>query len=339
MAHEVLTHTDFQFTETKFLRDVADAIHNATDNLIELSSDLDEIDLRDAVEKGAHLEAINFVTERAEEMIISAFMQAIFDTVEYNHELFIGRSQEAIQAHWQNILYVVPNSPGSVFVEADFSVLGNIETYAAAAAQARETLGFKMTASPESRSIYWARNIYGVDREGGTIGKSISRGIDKSQNIDITSSYLGKWTTTVQTRLSFIEPGQAPWWYILNYGNMDAFSESQGMPYPVVQPTHFVGVLEMQVHNIFNRIYRESLQGWEEWYADNLADDFNLDDFDNFDNIGNVIEPELVKQIEHQEERKPSNKTIGFVKQDGKIYEQYVTSKGKLGQRYSLSKN
>ena len=336
MAHEVLTHTDFQFTETKFLRDVADAIHNATDNLIELSSDLDEIDLRDAVEKGAHLEAINFVTERAEEMITTAFMQAIFDTVEYNHELFIGRSLEAIQAHWQNILYIVPNSPGSVFVEADFNVLGDIETYAAAAAQARETLGFKMTGGPESRSIYWARNIYGVDREGRTI-KVTPTGHKKSK--DVTTNYLGKWVTTIKTRLSFIESGQAPWWYILNYGNIDAFAESQGMPYPVVQPTHFVEVLEMQVHDIFNRIYRESLQGWKEWYADNLADDFSLDDFGDFDNVANVIEPELVKQIEQQEERKPSNKTIGFVKQDGKVYEQYITSNGKLGQRYSLSKN
>ena len=239
MANEHFTASDIQFTETQFLIDVANAISDATENLVELSSDLNQLDLLDVVEKGAHLEAINFITDRAEDMITNAFMGAIFSSVEYNHELFIGRSQEAVKLHWREILFVQATTPGHVVVEANFEALGNIESYANAVEEAREVLGFKMTTPPESRSIYWARNIYGVDREGRTI-KVTPKGKKKSK--DVTANYLGKWKKTIKTRLSFIESGQAPWWYLINHGNQDAFAGSSGTPYPVVQPTHFVEV-------------------------------------------------------------------------------------------------
>ncbi len=339
MAHEVFTYWDIQITETQLLIDVADAISDATERLRKLSEDVDQVELRKAVEKAAHVEAINFITDRAEQFLTDAFMQAIFNTVEYNHALFIGRSQEAIQMHWREVLSVIPLSPGKVRVDVDFNPLGDIETYAAAVEAAREALGFKMTSAPESRSIYWARNIYGVSREGAKIGKTLDRGPGKTQTIDITSSYLGKWETTIKTRLGFLESGQAPWWYILNHGNVDAFSESSGTPYPVIQGTHFIEVLETQIKEIFNQIYRESLQGWEEWYADLIAEDYGLDQFDDFDVIASTIEPEVVKQIERQEELKPTNKAMGTIEQDGKVYDLYVTSRGRIGKRYSLSKN
>ena len=336
MAHEQFTYSDIQITETQFLRAVDDAIQDATRKLIELSDDVDQIDLQKSIKKAAHLEAINFVTTRAEEMIINAFMEAIFNTVEYNHELFIGRSQEAVQMHWKDILYIVPNSPGEVFIEADFGILGDIEVYASAVNATRKALGFKMTSAPESRSIYWARNIYGVDREGRAIKVRV-KGRDFSK--DVTSSYLGKWVKTVKTRLGFIKPGLAPWWYLINFGNQDAFNESEGMPYPVVQATLFVQELEMQVLDIFKRIYKESLQEWENWYANAIADDYGLDRFDDFDALASVVEPDIVESIEKQEELKPTNKTLGYIEQDGKMYELYVSSKGKIGRRYSLSKN
>ena len=336
MAHEVFTASDIQITETQFLRDVANAISDATENLVELSNDLRQLDLADIVKKGAHLEAINFITDRAEEMITNAFMTAIFSSVEYNHELFVGRSQEAVQTHWQNILSVIPTSPGKVVVEVDFNVLGDIESYAAAVAQAREALGFKMTTSPESRSIYWARNIYGVDREGRTV-KVTPAG--KKRSKDVTVNYLGKWIKTVKTRLSYIENGQAPWWYLINHGNQDAFAESEGMPYPVVQPTHFVEVLEAQVLEIFIRIYRESLQKWEEWYADAIADDYGLKEFDDPDEVLRVIEPKIAEQIERREVLDPTNRTIGLIKQDSTTWELYVSIGGRISRRYSLSKN
>lgn len=336
MAHEHFTATDIDFIETQFLRDVANAISDATENLVELSDDLRVVDLEAIVKKGAHLEAINFITDRAEEMITNSFMSAIFSSVEYNHELFIGRSQEAITTHWREILSVIPTSPGKVVVEVDFNVLGDIESYAAAVQQARETLGFKMTTSPESRSIYWARNIYGVDREGMTI-KVTPAG--KKRSKDVTANYLGKWIKTVSTRLGYIESGQAPWWYLINHGNQDAFNESSGTPYPVVQPTHFVEVLEAQVLEIFIRIYRESLQKWEEWYADAIADDYGLKEFDDPDEVLRVIEPKIAEQIEKREVLDPTDRTIGFIKQDSTTWELYVSSGGRISRRYSLSKN
>jgi hypothetical protein len=145
---------------------------------------------------------------------------------------------------------------------------------------------------------------------------------------------------TVKVRLSFLESDQAPWWYIVNYGNENAFpQDSGGNPYPVVGGTHFIEKLETQVKEIFDRIYRESLDEWEEWYADLIADDYGIKDFDDFDALASVIEPEIVKQIESQEDLKPTNKTIGTIEQDGKVYDLYVSAKGKIARRYSLSKN
>jgi hypothetical protein len=336
MAHEYFTTTNIEFTETQFLRDVANAISDAIQNLVELSDDLNQLDLQDVVEKGAHLEAINFITARAEDMITNAFMSALFSSVEYNHELFVGRSQEAVTMHWREILIVKATSPGHVFVETNFEILGDIESYAAAVGQAREALGFKMTTSPESRSIYWARNIYGVDREGRTV-KATPAGHKKSK--DVTANYLGKWIKTVSTRLGFIASGQAPWWYLINYGNQDAFNESSGTPYPVVQPTHFVEVLEAQVLDIFIRIYRESLQKWGEWYADAIADDYGLKDFDNPDEVLRVVEPKIAEQIEKREVLEPASRTIGLIKQDSKTWELYISAGGRISRRYSLSKN
>ena len=336
MAHEHFAASDIQFVETQLLRDVANAISDATENLVELSDDLRRLDLENSIKKGAHLEAINFITDRAEDMITNAFMTAIFSSIEYNHELFVGRSQEAVTTHWREILHIVPTTPGNVLVDANFEMLGDIESYAAAVQQARETLGFKMTTSPESRSIYWARNIYGVDREGRTI-KTTSSGHKKSK--DVTANYLGKWVTTIKTRLSFIESGQAPWWYIVNYGNVGAFPDSGGFPYPVVEPTHFVEVLEMQVLDIFYRIYRESLNAWEKWYANALADDYGLKKFDDPDEVLRVIEPKIAEQIDRREVLEPTNRMIGLIQQDNKTWELYVSSGGRISKRYSLSKN
>jgi hypothetical protein len=339
MVNEVFTATDFQLTETKLLRDVANAISDAEARLHELSEDVDQVEVREAVEKAAHIEAINFITDRAEQLLHDAFMLALFQSVEYNHSMFIGQSEVALSTHWQQVLSIVPQSPGKVVVNIDFSPLGDIESYAAAVDQARETLGMQMRNRPESRSIFWRRRIYGVDREGRTV-MTKPRADSKNPPQDITDRYIGRWEQTVRVRLSYLESDQAPWWYIVNFGNENAFpQDTGGNPYPVVHGTHFIEVLETQILEIFNRIYRESLDEWEEWYADLIADDYGLDQFDDFDALASTLEPNIAKQIEQEEELKPTNRTIGSVEQNGKVYDLYVSSKGKISRRYSLSKN
>ena len=341
MVDGTLGFTDINIAETKLLEDVENAISTASQRLRELSDDLTRIEAQKAVEKAAHLEAINYITDRAELILTNAFMEAIFDTVEYNDPLFLEPSQEAIRLHWQEVLSIIPNSPGNVTVKVDFSPLGDIETYAAAVQSTREVLGFKMTARPESRSIYWQRNIYSVDREGGKVFKVLEgygRG-SKTRNIDITHSYRGKWEKTVRTRINLVPAGTAPWWYLINYGNKNAFQGSTGEPYPEFSGRYFVEKVEVQIKEIFDQIYQESLQEWEDWYADKLADDYGLKQFDDFDNVASVLEPAIVEQIEREEQLKPTNTALGTIEQDGKVYDLYVTSKGKIARRYSLSKN
>lgn len=341
MVNEYYSASDIQFSETQLLRDVANAVQDATDVLISLSDDLKQVDLRQAVEKAAHLEAINFITERAQDIITTAFMSALFSSVEYNHELFVTRSREAVNEHWQDILYVVPGSPGVVTVRTDFYVLGDIESYAAAVDQARTALNLKMTDPPSSRSLFWARNIYGVDREGKSVKRTKKKKGKKggTETIDVTEKYIGKWYETVSTRLGFIEAGQAPWWYILNYGNEDAFNESEGSPYPIVHGTNFVEVLQTQIKEMFDRIYRESLLEWEQWYADAIAKDYGLDQFENPDEVLRVIEPRLAELIDRNEELEPTTRTVGIIKENETVWELYVSSNGRISKRYSLSKN
>jgi len=342
MVNEYYSASDIEFAETKLFRDVANAVQNASDVLISISNDIDQIDLRDAVEKAAHLEAINFITERAEDIITTAFMSALFSSVEYNHELFVSRSREAISQHWQDILYVAAGSPGVAYVRTDFYVLGDIESYAAAVDAARQVLELKMTDPPSSRSLFWARNIYGVDREGKSVKRTKKKKKSEgggTETVDVTEKYIGKWYETVSTRLNFIEAGQAPWWYILNYGNEDAFSEGEGTPYPIVHGTNFVQVLEAQIKDMFDRIYRQSLREWEKWYADAVAKDYGLDQFDDPDEVLNVLEARLVEIIERNEELEPTNRTVGILKENDIVWELYISSNGKISKRYSLSKN
>ena len=340
MANEYYSATDIQFSETQLLRDLANAVQDATDTLISITTDLREVELRKGIEKAAHLEAINFITDRAEDILSTAFMAALFSSVEYNHELFVGRSMDAIKAHWDDILYVTESgNPGDVVVRTDFYVLGDIDMYAQAVEATRTALELKMTDPPSSRSLFWARNIYGVDREGKSVKRSKKKKDGTTETVDVTEKYIGKWYLTVSTRLGFIEADKAPWWYILNYGNEDAFSESEGMPYPLVHGTNFVQVLETQVKDMFDRIYRQSLAEWENWYADALARDYGLDDFDDPDEVLRVLEPKLVEQIERQEELEPTNRTVGILKENDIVYELYISSNGRISRRYSLSKN
>lgn len=336
MAHEYYTADDIELVETAFLGDVEKAISDARENLVAYEDYLEEANVELAAMKGAHLEAINFITDRTEDMIRNAFMEAIFASVEYNHELFIGRSLEAVGAHWQEVLFVIPGTPGNVTVETDFNAFGDIESYAAAVEQARNDLGFKMTTNATSRSIYWARNIYGVDREGRTVRVTPS-GHKKSR--DVTANYLGKWIKTILTRLKYVEAGKAPWWYLVNYGNVDGFEGSEGNPYPVVSPTYFVEVLETQILDIFKRIYNASLEGWSEWYTDHVEDDYGLKEFDDPREVLDAIEPKIVEQIQNQEPLKPTNVAIGLIRQDGKMWDLYIASGGQIRKRYSLSKN
>jgi hypothetical protein len=100
-----------------------------------------------------------------------------------------------------------------------------------------------------------------------------------------------------------------------------------------------VQVLEAQIKDMFDRIYRQSLREWEKWYADAVAKDYGLDQFDDPDEVLNVLEARLVEIIERNEELEPTNRTVGILKENDIVWELYISSNGKISKRYSLSKN
>src|SRR4030067_283095 len=215
MAKEYFGLGDFAREETNFLNLIEEKAE-------EIAGLVSTLDTEEAIEQEAHLEAINFITDHAYDIIYKNTIKALLSSVEYNHELFVERTLAAIGYNKEELLNVESFTPGQVTVKFNLHFFGDIEEYVAAVEAARETLNIAKIPDIDVRSDIWKEKIYGVAREGKSITKET-----KSGSEDITDRYEGLWERTIETRLSFREAYHAPWMHIVNFGNI-VYGEGEG---------------------------------------------------------------------------------------------------------------
>lgn len=144
-------------------------------------------------------------------------------------------------------------------------VAGNIQDYANAIDAAREIMGEKEDRDPEKASAYWANRVY---------------------------PNKAKYTHVLGLRFGELSE-EAPFWSLLDNGNVDTSMSSDigGYPFPSNGPTHFVDKTEREIEQLFNR------------ELDNACEERSkmieslYDEFDRYQQAGEEIN-ELVTKLE-----------------------------------------
>lgn len=313
--------SDFAGEELRLLLSIVDSARNFISNLDKLESEG-----RDSIKKMAHLAAINTVKEKAFSVLRRHFIQAIIDSVEYNHYLFVERSLAALETHRNDLIELIAsgNKPGSIEVILNMHLLGTIDEYAEAVEATREELNIGKIPNAEIRSAIWQEKIYGVAREGITVTKLKKTKDGGEEEEDVTDRYVGLWEKTIRTRLNYLRPNSAPWWYIINYGNLGlSFPEkSEGTPYPVIEPTYFLDKVKAELEVLFDAYYENALNNTLTDFARAVSDE--VEDFTE-------------KYLEAFRKYTPEtrSKTLDTIIYNNKVWDLYITSRGKIGLRYS----
>lgn len=335
---EIPIPTTFSSSQTRFAEEaLMEEIYRAMDRLEQRLRNLDltltELEDRDAIEKYAHLKAFNEVQSLAWNFLKTKIDTATERTVEYNIALFTDRMDEALYQHRNDLVQIMGDSPGNISVMLNLQLLGNPEQYTSAVREARDSLGIGKIPDPEVRSAIWAEKIYGTEREGRKI-------THPKTGEDITERYIGLYTTTIVERLSTLDPGIAPWWYYINYGNVDIVDEDAGSPYPVIEPTYFSDEVVIAIEEAFYNLYYDLLNEAEEIYKELLEKDFDLEGVTPFvQDILDALDRLTLQQILNLSNEVTGQQTIITVNYNDVAWDLYLTSGGKIGARYNLAQN
>jgi hypothetical protein len=77
----------------------------------------------------------------------------------------------------------------------------------------------------------------------------------------------------IRTRIGSLKEGEAPWWYILNYGvsRTGMSSDKGGLPYPRAKSTRFVEKTENELTKLFKAMFKETAQDKSKKIVDTKA--------------------------------------------------------------------
>lgn len=218
----------------------------------------------DTHEEEALRYAANDVVEDGKEIFIENTRAALQVATEYDYPLFRDALFNLVKD--SRLISVTKLSEGGGKVNINMTtVAGTLDEYLEGVKFARKVLREESKSSgmpPEAASKVWAEKIYGVDREDRKITRLYKvKGKKRRVRKDITERYRGKYKKTIELRLSTLA-GLAPFWPLIEWGNMGFTEEGGGTPYPQFEGTHFVERTRVQLQNLFDRqfsIYVEQL--------------------------------------------------------------------------------
>ena len=309
-----------QLEEENLLSDLRLDIEQTIKDLEGLDEKYDEVQLEQQVEKEAHVAAINHVGQFAFIYFKNEFIRATVDTEEYNHSLFINHTNNALEVWEENqrLILIEAERPGRIEVKIKMTSLGTAADWLRAAEQTYpKSRGIQ---DIDVRSHIWMEKIYRPDREGGTV---------EHDGEDVTEKYQGLWTKTIESRLAKISSEQIPWWEFINYGNTNFGGE--GDPYPTIAPTYFVDMAIRSIEIAFYKFYDDILAAFkfEESIELTKAAEEAINEYN----------PNIIPRLKRQRKTAPIYKIIDQINADQKAWELYLTSAGRIGLRYSLSRN
>jgi hypothetical protein len=253
---------------------------------------------RESVKSIAFSNAVDYVSNYAQQFIINQANLACESSVEFNYLPFVSRLTSAISENFDELIEINYNTDlNSLTFDIIMhpQVLGNIEEYAQAVEKVREEIRSEsplaMKSSPDMRSHFWKEKLYGAAREGNTVkrrkkkrGGAISikdgRAIfeeGESEEIDKTQEYIQKYEETIIKRLSYCSSGKAPFWELIDSGNsIEMSSDIDGKAYPSVRPTNFISTTRYTIKEAFKNAYKEFQKIIDEKYSELFKSDWGI---------------------------------------------------------------
>lgn len=232
--------------EIKRLKNTKDILEYLTALLVKTIKQRDTLD--------AELGRLNPVADaeeatrkRATQILLEEADLALKFTKEFNISIYRRRLEEAIKKRETIIITVVSNT---INVRIDLNrTAGGIEDYANAISETRRILNVGK-APPDIASWFWEEKYYRPAREGRSIKK-----IGKKRR-DRTRQNIQAYWNTIRLRASLFQT-LAPFWELLDQGNISLSSDRGGTPYPEYGRTDFVRKAKLRIEELFYRVYSE----------------------------------------------------------------------------------
>lgn len=283
----------------------------------------------------AFLETVNRINEYAIDFLIGKAVEAAVKTGEYTYPPLLNRLEDAIRIHREEIIFITPIPPSAAKIRVDLSSLGDIEEYAKVVTKVRKNVrkGTKGKPMPgDAASKIWREKIYGSAREGKQAYRY--KYTDGKRRRVSTDYYAGMYEFTINSRLDLIPPDKAPFWYLIEHGNVSTKMSSDrggGEPYPRFGATNFANKAERVIAKAFKDIYSEFKEKAEQFYSDILAKDFGISPGDTIKETIFKIVDETNKLVLSEKATLPSGKQNIITVQRGDIQiASYKEASGKV---------
>src|SRR3972149_687672 len=193
--------------------------------------------------KTAFADAVNEVLPEVQKLLLKLATEAAVDTEEFADKLFTSRLEKAINV--DDIYTFRANGQGQVTtVKIDLaSSAGNLEDYFNAVELLREEMGWG-DSDPRNASLFWRALddlAHGVTISSPILRKKIKRGM---------------WKETVRLRIGHYSE-LAPFWELIDKGNIGIGHGRGGKPHPYYGPSHFLESATVQAKVLFTAEYEK----------------------------------------------------------------------------------
>ena len=329
---EIKGNYDRLFTS---ISDRAEELANAINRI---DDEIDLLERQKTVEKEAFLEATELISNNLEDHIKAVVLDAMYQSYEFNYPAYIERMLSAISANYTQMVTISSNKNVNTFnVTVDLTKLGNIADYAKAVDSVRGSFSRPVTSDPAAASRMWKEKIFKTAREGGKVFRSKKdKKTGKEIKIDVTHLYIQKYNETINARLSELPTNQAPFWYLIEHGNISAPGfNKEGTPYPVVQRINMSEQIAQHLEKAHKKAYTSLLTSIEQAISDRLWGQFG---FSGTAPGLKEIEKEVVKKFKEDfTKRGPieieTGATLSVVKGVDRVFESFRTSAGNIAVR------
>lgn len=258
-----------------FINDWSESLGNIESFISNLVNNFTEKEAQEQILHRAFNLTTNELARQVRFILSDIIIYAAKQTVEYNYAPYLTQLQRAINAHWQDAISIEYSDTGIYDVSVDLDAFGFLFEWGWAVKQTRDLMRTGLMGEPR-RSQVWAEKIYGVDREGVRITKTVrdNKGKTTSTN-DITDRYEGLYGLTVITRLSFLRQNTAPFIHLIRTGNAGAkidFSDHGGTAYPTFAGIDFVPKIQDRITEVFDALFSKYLKQITNQYDDYFLD-------------------------------------------------------------------
>lgn len=240
----------------------------------------------DDVWKLAFMETYNNNIDLALRMLRVDTRKAIVATKEYKYADFAVPLLEAV--YKEESLQFTPSSDFTrIIVNVTLNrTAGTLEEYAQAVNEARGILNAKK-AKNQKGADYWA-SIYDAARTPtGRITKRKQGAKESFLNL--------LYERTISVRKSFFsQERKAPYWSLLDLGNIGTMGGNSSFAHPTVAPTHFTSIAKNRIENLFNDIYTQKLRVLNRRFVEESVEAQNLSNYVN--EIISGITPKKIKE-------------------------------------------